>query len=156
MAVQADTLLILTGMGVPIYSARGLTQEIIQFGASAQIRESINGTTYDVSRPQSRKYETTITCNDMRVPAADGVWPGMEVTMECVAELCYPDGGIQQRPDVTDSLYSQNGFTFYRPILSVMLVEPISWQTDEWNATVGWKMKFREVANVDLDSNASF
>lgn len=139
------TLLILSGMGVPLYSARGLTQTLTPIAAAAVKRRSINGVLYDVSRPQSRKYASKISCTDLRTPAIGGIWPGQTVTVQCVAELNYPVGGSPERPVVSGSEYQDGDFIFYRPVLTMMIVEPPSVQIDEWNADVAWEIDLEEV-----------
>ena len=114
----ADTLLVLTGVGVPSYSARGLTQTLEPIEAAAQLRRSINGDLLDLSYGPFRKYKSTISCQDQEPPAFDGVWPGRVITVDCVAELSYPAGGSPTRPVVSGSARTEGTFVFYRPLLN--------------------------------------
>jgi hypothetical protein len=141
--MAADTLLVITGVGLPSWSARGLNQTLAPIEASAQMRRTVNGELLDISYLPFQKYGSKITCDDLRIPAIDGVWPGDEVTVECVAELSYPTGGTAQRPAVPGSSRTEGGFVFYRPIL-VMLVKNIETQTDEWGATMQWTIDCEE------------
>lgn len=139
------TLLVLSEIGVPLYSARGLTQTLTPIDAAKNQRRSINGELIDLSYDQFQKYSSKISCSDQRAPAIDGVWPGMEVTVACVCELAYPgSGGSPQREAVSGSSYSEHGFTFYRPILS-MRVSEVEIQHDEYGAVVGWSMGLEEI-----------
>jgi hypothetical protein len=81
------TLLTLSGIGIPEYSARGLTQTLEPIDAAHQTRRTVNGELDDLSYAQFRKYKSTISGNDQEPPAVDGVWPGRVVTVECVTEL---------------------------------------------------------------------
>jgi hypothetical protein len=130
-------------MGVPLYSARGLSQTLVPIDASANMRRSINGVLTDVAHSQFRKYKSVITCTDMRVPAADGIWPGMTLVVDCVSFLSYPVGGTAQRTVVSGSSFTESGFVFYRPRLT-MLVTHSTVQTDEWAATVPWELDLEE------------
>lgn len=139
-----DTLLILTGIGVPLYSARGLTQTLEPIAAAANLRRTVNGDLRDISFEPFRKYHSKISCTDQRAPAIDGIWPGMTVTVHCVQELCYPVGGTPGRPMVSGSDRTESGFVFYRPVLE-MLVVAMTDQTDEYAADVQWSMDLEEV-----------
>jgi hypothetical protein len=138
-----QTLLVLSVMGVPLYSARGLSQTLEPIDASKNMRRSINGILTDVAHTQFRKYQSKITCTDTRVPAADGIWPGMTIVVDCVAFLSYPTGGTPQRTVVSGSSFTEGSFTFYRPRLT-MLVTATTVQVDEWAATVPWELDLEE------------
>lgn len=140
----ADTVLVLIGVGVPSYSARGLTQTLEPIEASAQLRRSINGELQDLSFAQFRKYRSTISCQDQEPPAIDGVWPGHVVTVDCVAELSYPADDSPARPVVAGSARTEGAFVFYRPQLQ-MLVTGLSISRDEYGAAVSWQLQLEEV-----------
>jgi hypothetical protein len=142
-----STVLVLSGVGVPDYSARGLTQTLDPIGASSQVRRTINGSLIDLSYDQFRKYQSTISAQDMDPPAVDGVWPGHIVSIECVAELCYShalSGNGPNRPMVYGSERISGDFTFYRPLLD-MMVTSFTVSVDEYGAAVSWQMQLEEV-----------
>jgi len=139
-----ETLLILSGMGIPLYSARGLTQTLEPIEASANLRRTINGNLRDLSFEQFRKYKTKISCTDQRAPAIDGIFAGMEVEVHCVHELCYPLSGSAQRTAVSGSERTEGDFVFYRPVLT-MLITGVQSATDEYNADVQWELELEEV-----------
>lgn len=140
---MTDTLLVLSGMGVAPYSARGLTQTLQPIAQAAQQRRTVNGALVDVSASQFQKYRSTITCTDQASPALEGVWPGAELVVDCVAELGYETMTGAPAREVVASREA-DGFTFYRPRLT-MLVTDFSVQTDEWGASVGWTLGLEEV-----------
>jgi hypothetical protein len=141
----ATTLLILDSMGVPLYSARGLTQTLAPIAQAKQERRTINGGLVDLSLAQFRKYASTITCKDQRAPAIDGIWPGQTVTVSCVAELSYlTSGGSAHRTVVSGSSYVEGAFTFYRPQL-VMKVTGLRTGMDEYGAAVDWSLELEEI-----------
>ena len=142
--MSQDTVLVLSGIGIPDYSARGLTQTLEPIEAAAQLRRSINGDLLDLSYGPFRKYKSTISCQDFAPPSVDGVWPGHVVQVECVAELSYPASGSPTRPVVSGSARTEGAFVFYRPQLQ-MLVTGFSMSRDEYGATVGWQMQLEEV-----------
>jgi hypothetical protein len=141
-----DTLLVLTGVGIAPFSARGLTQTLEPIRQSAQLSRTINGDAIDLSQEQFQKYFSSISCNDFNVPALDGIWPGMVLTVDCVAELCYGGGtgGSAQRSAVSGSERTVDDFTFYRPQLSMRVVSYRT-QVDEYGASVGWTLDLEEV-----------
>jgi hypothetical protein len=138
------TLLNLWGIGVVPYSARGLTQTLEPIDAAGFLRRSINGKLVDLSVAQFQKYKSTITGSDQKPPACSGVWPGKQVTVDCISELVYPEYGTPERAVVAGSEYEEAGFVFYRPQL-IMRVIGLQVQTDEWQAQVGWTMNLEEV-----------
>jgi hypothetical protein len=140
-----ETLLVLSGHGVQPYSARGLSQTLDPIEASANLRRSINGVLHDLSQAQFRKYKSTISCSDQTAPALDGVWPGVVLTVDCVAELSYKtSGGSPQRSVVSGSSRTDGAFTFYRPTMS-MRVMNYSTSEDEYGRTVQWSLELEEV-----------
>jgi hypothetical protein len=141
----ADTLLVISGMGSFQYQARGLTQKLQLIPQATDLERSINGELVDVGNPVFRKYTSTITCTDIDAPPLDGLWPGMRVTVQCAASLCYATGnpGSPGRPEVSGSSYTQGGFTFYRPVLE-MLVKSHSENFEEWRGDIGWSLELEE------------
>lgn len=139
-----DTLLVLSGIGIPDYSSRGLTQTLEPIEAATSLRRTVNGSLVDLSFAQFRKYKSSISCHDQEPPAADGIWPGQVVTVDCVAELSYPSGGSPARPVVSGSTRTEGAFTFYRPQLQ-MRVTGLSVNRDEYGAAVQWQMDLEEV-----------
>ena len=138
-------LSISTPSGLPIYSARGLSQSLEPIEQSNQQGRTVNGALVDLSLAQFRKYKSSITCNDMRSPVIGGVWPGQTVTVECVAELnYYTSGGSAERSVVSGSSRTEGPLTYYRPQL-VMRVTGFNVQHDEYRAVVSWTLQLEEI-----------
>jgi len=137
------TILTLTGVGVPLYSARGLTQTLEPLDQATSLQRTINGELIDLSRAEFRKYKSTISGSDQRPPSCDGLWPGRQIVVDCIEELAYPDGGVPQRPLVDGSSFSEAGFTYYRPRLT-MVVTAFQLSRDEYSAQVAWSMTLEE------------
>jgi len=141
---QQGTILQLIGMGIVLFSARGCTQTLSPIPAAKVLRRTINGDLVDVSYSQFDKYSTEISCKDMLAPALDGIWPGREITIHCIAELIVASGQPITRPAVSGSQYDDgNGFTHYRPVIDVRVVE-FQTGTEEWAASVNWKLTCEE------------
>ncbi len=139
------SVLSLSGFGVPPYSARGASQTLEPIGQAQQLRRSVNAALIDVSRSAFHKYQSTISCADQQPPAVDGVWPGQIVTVDCIAELSYKTaGGSPSRSVVSGSSRTEGDFTFYRPQLSMRVVN-VSQQKDEFGAVVSWSLELEEV-----------
>lgn len=140
-----ETLLVISGAGIQPYSARGLTQSLTPIDAAKQTRRTVNGNMIDVSAEQFRKYKTTISCTDQNTPALDGIWPGQQVTVDCVATLSYKTaGGSPSRTVVPGSSYTEGSFTIFRPRLN-MIVMDYDTTEDEYGAVVSWKLDLEEV-----------
>lgn len=138
-----QTDLELIGMGVTLYSARGLNQTCEPIAASQDLRRTVNGKLIDCSDPIFRKYRTVITCTDQSAPAFGGLHVGAKVTVHCVFEFGYDAYGAQERPAVPNSEREAGGFAFYRPILECLVVA-FSIQEDEWGAQTGWTLELEE------------
>jgi len=141
-----NTLLVISSPGgVPLYSARGLKQIIMPIGSQkGRVRRYINQVLIDLTPPNSRQYATEITCEDHEAPKLDGLWVGMAVTVDCVAELTFRTGvETPQRPEVSGSSRTIGDFTAYRPILNC-LVTDFSSEMAEWERKVVWKLSLEE------------
>jgi hypothetical protein len=139
------TLLVMSGIGVPLYSARGLKQTLTPVQPAQQVRRTINMEAVDLSLATAKKYDTTISASDVAPPAFDDVWPGMQVTIDCVAELSYlTAGGSPARTVVSGSSRVVGNYTIYRPQL-VMLITAMSSSISEWEAGREWSLSATEV-----------
>jgi hypothetical protein len=141
---MSDTLLTITGLITP-FSARGLQQTLEPIEQATSLRRTVNGSLVDLSVAAFRKYTSTISCTDQRVPALNGAWPGVQVTVDCITELAYvTSGGSAGRTIVPGSSRVEGTFTFYRPRLTMRIT---NWQTnvDEYGASVGWTLRLEEV-----------
>jgi hypothetical protein len=144
----SDTLLTISSFGNMLYQARGLNQTLTVIPEATQQERTINGTLTDLSNPQFRKYASTISVpQDVMAPPLDGVFPGMIVTVDCVVGLSFftsGGNGPNNRPEVSGSSFQENGFTFYRPVLT-MMVKKVETHFDEWKCQVGWTLDLEEV-----------
>lgn len=142
----AKTILVLSApTGVPLYAAKGLTQTLEPIDQSSQLARDVNGVLVDLGLTQFRKYKSTISCSDIRTPLLDGVWPGMQVTVDCVRELNYlTAGGAPSRPVVAGSSRTEGDFTYYRPQLT-MRITSFTTSEDEWGAVISWQLDLEEI-----------
>jgi hypothetical protein len=143
-----NTLLTLSAIGIPPYSARGLKQTLTPINAATQLRRTVNGALTDVADPLFRKYASIITGGDVDPPAVDMVWPGRTLVVGCIVELSVQDSETDPptlgRSVVSGSQRTADGFIFYRPLLTMKV---ISWNIadDEWPADVTWSLNLEEV-----------
>lgn len=147
------TVLVLTGIGIPPYSARGLKQTLAPIDAASNMKRTINGGLADVSDPLFRKYQSTITGSDQSPPATDLVWPGRLLSVDCIVELSQEGSLTATDPIIIGDLgrvpvewppREADGFVFYRPRLT-MRVTGWNIDTDEWDKAIGWTLNLEEV-----------
>jgi hypothetical protein len=139
-----DTLLEISGPGIADYSARGASQTLDPIDASSVMARTVNGALIDLSPSQMRKYKSSIRCHDVETPALDGVWPGMLLTVNCIAELGYKTaGGTPGRPVVAGSSRTSGAWTWYRPQLSMRVIN-YSVSRDEYGAMTDWSLDLEE------------
>jgi hypothetical protein len=145
---DSGSLLILSPMGLPWYSARDITQTLNPIQAiqnnRQNLRRTIGGVLVNITPTEFLKYGSKISSSDQQPPSVDGVWPGTLVTVTCITQLAYPVGGSPQRPVFSGSTVTSNGFVFYRPILNMMIT---GWSQSfaEWKAGVHWELDLEEV-----------
>lgn len=139
------TLLVLDPIGLPLYAARGLTAKLEPIAAAiGNQHRAGDGTLIDLTLPQFRKYRTTFSFADGEASWGDGVWPGTLVTVDCPDEVSFPVGGTPQRAVVPGSLRTENGRTFYRMRLAMMVIRPEQ-GFEEWNAAHSGQLVLEEV-----------
>lgn len=143
---NALTVLRIVGVGVPPYSARGLKQSLAPIDQSVSLKRTVNGALQDVSFSGFRKYKSTISGTDQRPPNFDGRWPGLEVVVDCIAELSLtPDeGDTPQRPIVPGSQVTEGAHTVYRPRLTMRIVN-LSVNQDEYGVQIDWSLDLEEI-----------
>lgn len=145
MALSDSTLLVLSGMGLPEWSARQLKQTFRPIRQTGQQFRTINGELIDLSETQFQKYKSTITSNDMQHASLDGVFPGQTLVVDCIFELAYDgNSGGPDRAIVPGSEREEGGFSFYRPRMTMMVMDFRS-NTDEWGAQVSWRLELEEI-----------
>lgn len=143
-AVDNDyTLLVMTTIGVPLYSARGLTQTLTPCpDTKPPPMRTINGEARFLGASQMRKYDSIITCTDMNAPPFSGLWPGDIVTVDCVYELSYKTaGGSPER--VVVSTRTVGDFTLYRPRIEFMVVD-FNQNFQEYQHDYAWQLTLTE------------
>lgn len=139
-----DTLLVLSGIGIPDYTARGLSESLTLIGGAANLRRTVNGALKDLSAEQFRKYRLEITCADQETPVVQNMWPGVQVVVDCVSELAYlTSGGSPERTVVPGSSRVNGDFTVYRPRLNMRVMD-FNVQKDEWGAVTSWTLSLEE------------
>lgn len=130
------------------YSIRGATQTlelITDNPLGSQIRRTVNGGLMDLTYDQFRKYKSLISGTDHEVPAFDGAKQGSIVQVDCCAELAYKTvGGSPNRPVVSGSSRVEGDFTFYRPSLTMMVIN-FRQEFAEWEARYQWALELQEV-----------
>ncbi len=140
-----NTILIMTPMGVPLWSAGGINQTLTPTpSAKPAPKRTINGEARFLGGNQMRKYDSVITCTDLAAPAFGGLWPGDVITVHCVQELAYKTiGGSAERSVVAGSSYVEGAYTMYRPIIDFMVVD---WENafEEWEAENQWRLTLTE------------
>ncbi len=139
------TLLIMTPIGVPLYSARGLTQTLtpVADAKPAPLR-TINGEARFLGGSQMRKYDSVITCTDQNAPPFGELWPGDNITVECVCELSYlTHTGSPERTPVSGSEYVVGDFTIYRPSMEFLVVD-FNQGFQEYAAEYQWQLTLTE------------
>lgn len=94
LPANADTLLVISGLGGFRYQARGLSQTLATIKQTQQQVRTINGSLRDISNHAFRKYSSEITCKDINAPPLDDLFPGDEVTVDCAAVLSYKTGNV--------------------------------------------------------------
>ena len=136
------------------YAARGVTQTLEPIAtvtgqgqaSGTFIRRDINGNLVNMFPIQLfASTKAVVTCRDVETPALDDAWLGQIISVACTAELNYlTAGGTPQRPEVSGSSYVEGDFTFYRPLLTMMVMD-IKSSFAEYPAFYSWEVQLQEV-----------
>ena len=89
MNSSCETILTLSIGGFPPLSSRGCTQELTTVIQDEFVR-TLSGKLVSLglfSGSLSKKYKTTITCQDITVVATGGLVPGMIIEVGCIQRL---------------------------------------------------------------------
>jgi hypothetical protein len=143
-----QSVLVVSGInGQPMMSSYNASQDMGYIEAAKNNERDLNGNLIDLSRPEMQKYTTKISTNDVMFNIGmDGIWPGQQVTIDCIAQFVYAVGSSPSRPVVPGSDYvtPDGQFHSYAPRLT-MLIDDFSIKYDEWGARVGWTLSASEV-----------
>jgi hypothetical protein len=140
-----DTVLVLSSMGIPLYSARGLKQTWAPIGEAGFVLRDINGELCDLGDENFDKIATVISGEDVRSPAFNDIRIGKLLTVDCIFELAYlTSGGSPQFSVVSGSSYVEGDFTRYRP---QMIGRVVSFEadSDEWESITTWSLGIEQL-----------
>jgi hypothetical protein len=148
MVERYETLLVISGVDLPPWSAFGIQQSLRPISQGVRARRTVNGDLINLAGSQfAGKYVSEISCdNRTRVPALDGVYLGQIVTVDCVAELAFRDDTDAEptKEVVPDSERTEGDYVFYRPRLEMMIID-IGTSFNEVGVEVGWRLMLEEV-----------
>lgn len=139
------TLLTLSGPGIPDYSALGLRQTLRRVdGGYPKYRSTITGSAVDppaLDGIQKAVLRRTVNGGLVNV----GFSPATTLSVGCIQELGYlTAGGSPEKPVVSGSSRVVLDWTYYRPQLSMMVVD-FNLEKDEYGDVVSWSLDLEEV-----------
>lgn len=146
--MAAVTKLLIDGIDVTPYAARGLSQSYEWIEGARFFPRTINGVLKDLSDTNFRKIRTEITCTDIDAPGEHFL--GLDVTVECSFELNYQrevgdTTGSAAQHDVVDGSVRLDGLTlYYRPAFDGKVVD-FNFSNDEFDRANGWTMIVEEI-----------
>ena len=143
--MAVDTLLTISGGGLPPYSARGLSETFDDIEAALYPRRTLNGTLRNLAPSQLQKVRLIITCTDQRAPKINGLRKGSIVTVNCATEIPYLTATESPAHSVVSGSSRVEGdYTYYRPSFSMMVMAcPVT--NAEWEASIGWEIELEEI-----------
>jgi hypothetical protein len=146
------TLLVIEGVGVSPYAARGLTQTYGHIDQAADLRRTVNGSLVNFGSDTFRKITSKITGSDLVAPPL--VWPGQQITVSCVQPISYYNvsgatGPAEMLSQVftaaTGSEWTLGDTTFYLPVIDFIVANPaFEYGFDEWAATSTWTLNLEQ------------
>lgn len=143
----------LVEIGIPPYS----TDEIeVEFGPIPQAtyqRRDLNGKLHNLASSTSKLYRLVVTGSSVAPPAFASLWPGDILTVHVPRELCRETTSDDlNRSAVPGSEYTEEGFSFYRPLLTMMVV---SWSSSLIERTVeeGYQLELEELEMPAVSSS---
>jgi hypothetical protein len=143
--MAGETDLVISGDGVPPYSARGLRQTLEPIAVVAPAR-TVNGGLVNLAPAQFRKYKSTLSCTDWDQPAFAGLWPGSIITVDCVEEVGYKTvGGAAPEGRTIIATRVSGDYTFARMRLSMMVMGPWTQDRSETGGSTAWQIELEEI-----------
>jgi hypothetical protein len=138
------TGLVLSGLGIPDYSAHELTQTVEEAAGQGDFARTINNRLVDLSPPWLKLLKSTISCEDVNPPAFNGSPKGKIVTVDCIFEFAFLAslGSAGYMRDVATER-TEGLWIYYKPRL-VMMVTNFSLSKAEWPNTTSWTMELEE------------
>lgn len=155
--MNTDTDLVIVGRRIPAASMRGLKGDITPI-ANGVIIEMLDGSMRDQTVEEARKFEISLSCEDVNAPPVWGLWVGSILEIDFPLIIAQPVGEEPLRPaaagsvfytDAEDNLEVPEGdpraaWRNYKPHLRIMLSEPWKLGFDEWSASTTLSLKGRE------------
>jgi hypothetical protein len=133
-------------MGLPPFSSRNLTQVLEPIAQAANFRRTVNGKLVNLSGSQFTKYKSRISGSDQDTGAFDGIFPGQIVTVSCIQELSFLTGSEEgTRPAVDGAVRISGAYSFYRPVLVMMVTAGPTASWDEAAAGNTFSIDLEEV-----------
>jgi hypothetical protein len=125
--MPAYTLLAIDGIDFSQYAVRGITMTLEPIEQAKNVARDCRGQLTDISLEQFRQYKVSISCTDHEAPELTDVWPGMDITIDCIPGL----GAANTTGDVL-----------------TILAKVTSWNSsrDEWAAEVAWQLEAEQRA----------
>jgi hypothetical protein len=120
--MPAYTLLAIDGIDFSQYAVRGITMTLEPIDQAKNVARDCRGALADISLAQFRQFKVSISCTDHEAPELTDVWPGMDITIDCIPGL----GAANSAGDVL-----------------TILAKVTAWNTsrDEWAAEVAWQLE---------------
>lgn len=164
-----ESELILSIGGLPPFSARGCTQELMPIRQNL-FRRTINGSLLYLGQKTHQRYRSCITCQDQSVFTSEGLWPGQVLKIGCIQRLWQKvvsvdailernpiEGSLiaidalqnpvrvleQAGPKITLENHERDVFISYRPWLDVQVTH-FTLYTQEWDLKTGWRLEVEE------------
>ena len=145
MTASAYSTLDLVEIGIPPYSTDEIEVEFGPIPAATYQRRDLNHRLHDLASKSARLYRLVISGRSVAPPAFASLWPGDVLTVHVPRELCRETvSDSLNRSAVPGSEYTEEGFHFFRPLLTMMVEE---WITSLTERTVeeGWILTLNEL-----------
>lgn len=122
MTATAYSTLDLVEIGIPPYSTDEIEVEFGPIPAATYQRRDLNHKLHNLAASNARLYRLVISGRSVAPPAFASLWPGDILTVYVPRELCRETvSDSLNRSAVPGSEYTEEGFSFYRPILTMMV-----------------------------------
>ena len=124
MTASAYSKLDLVEIGIPPYSTDEIEIEFGPIPAATYQRRDLNHKLHNLASNKARLYRLVISGRSVAPPAFASLWPGDILTVHVPKEVCRETTSDDlNRSAVSGSQYTEDGFTFYRPLLTMMVEE---------------------------------
>jgi hypothetical protein len=146
-----ETILSLGNIAFPVGSARNIKQTLEPINIVR--RRTVNGDLRSVTPEQLKRWRVSVSCSDQNTPAIDDLLSlDDEIEVVPIQEWKFTTAtGAPSRRIADGTDHDEDGITYYRPLLIMMITAFSSSADGEWTADQSWSITLEESSVLPIE-----